>query len=116
MPSKHAKSTFEVKSWDEKTTSEAPEGEGKITRAAVGFAYHGDLEGEGAMEYLMVYGDGGSAIVIGLERITGSLGGKQGSFVLKHDGGYASGTARGEFTIVDGSGTGVKFRSSVVPD
>jgi hypothetical protein len=105
MP-KHAKSTFEVKNWDEKTTSEAPEGEGKITRASVVFAYHGDLEAEGAMEYLMAYGEGGSAIVIGLERITGSLGGKQGSFVLKHDGGYASGTAKGEFSVIDGSGTG----------
>jgi hypothetical protein len=26
--------------------------------------------------------------------------------VLKHDGGYAAGVAKGEFSIVDGSGTG----------
>jgi len=104
MP-KQAKSTFEVKNWDEHTASEV-DGQAKITRASVTFAYHGDLEGESAMEYLMVYGAEGSARVIGLERITGTLAGKRGTFVLEHRGGYAAGTAKGDFNVVDGSGTG----------
>jgi Protein of unknown function (DUF3224) len=105
MP-KHAKSTFEVKSWDENTLSEVDQGQAKITRASVAFTYKGDVEGESAMEYLMVYGADGSATVIGIERITGKLEGKAGSFVLEHHGGYADGVAKAEFTIVDGSGTG----------
>jgi uncharacterized protein DUF3224 len=78
----------------------------KITRASVAFAYTGDLQAESAMEYLMAYGDDESATVIGLERVSGQLDGTSGSFVLESRGGYAAGTARGELTIVDGSGTG----------
>ena len=105
MTTTHARSTFEVKSWDEHTLSEV-DGRAKITRASVVFAYHGDLEGEGSVEYLMTYGENGSAAVIAMERVTGSLAGKTGTFVLQHQGGYADGTARSAFTIVDGSGTG----------
>jgi len=101
----HARSTFEVKGWDEKTANDV-DGQLKLTRATVTFAYHGDLDGAGAMEYLMVYRDDASATVIGLERITGKLGGKEGTFVLEHHGGYAEGTASGTSTIVEGSGTG----------
>jgi hypothetical protein len=101
----HAKSTFEVKSWDESAYDEA-EGQPKLTRAVVTFAYHGDLEGLGAMTYLMAYRADGSANVIGLERVSGKLGGKEGTFVLQHRGSYADGTARGELRVVEGSGTG----------
>jgi len=103
--SKQAKSTFEVKSWDEKTVDEV-DGRLKITRASVVFAHHGDLEAESAMEYLMAYRDDGSATVVGMERITGRLDGKVGTFVVESRGGYADGTARGELTVVEGSGTG----------
>jgi uncharacterized protein DUF3224 len=101
----HAKSTFEVKSWDEKTYNEV-DGRLKLTRSSVTFAYRGDLEGEGAMEYLMMYRDDGSAAVLGLERITGKLGDKQGTFVLEHHGGYAGGTATGQSSVIPGSSTG----------
>jgi len=103
--STHADATFEVKQWDENTCNEV-DGRLKMTRASVVFAYHGDLEAESAMEYLMLYGDDGSATVVGLERITGRLGGKSGSFVLESHGGYADGTATGQIKVVEGSGTG----------
>jgi hypothetical protein len=99
-----AKSTFEVKSWDEPTLSEV-DGQLKITRAEVTFAYSGDVEGQGAMQYLMLYRDG-SAVVLGMERITGRVGGRSGSFVLQHRGGYADGTASGEFEVIEGSASG----------
>jgi hypothetical protein len=101
----HAKSTFAVKNWDEPTLSEV-DGRLKMTRATVTFAYTGDLEGEGAMVYLMLYRDDGSASVIGMERITGKLSGRSGSFVLRHQGGYAGGTASGDFEVIDGSASG----------
>jgi len=100
-----AKATFEVKSWDEHTVNEV-DGRLKITRAAVVFGYTGDLQGESAMEYLMAYGDDGSAEVIGLERFTGTLAGKTGTFVVRSFGSYADGVARGELEVVAGSATG----------
>ena len=103
--STHASATFEVKRWDEQTLSEV-DGRLKMTRASVGFAYHGDLEGESAMEYLMLYHDEGSAAVIGLERVTGQLSGKSGTFAIEYHGGYANGTASGDLDVIAGSGTG----------
>ena len=50
----HATGSFEVKSWDEKPYSEI-DGQPKLTRADVVYAYHGDLEGEGKIAYLMCY-------------------------------------------------------------
>jgi hypothetical protein len=102
---KPAKSTFEVKNWDEKTVNEV-DGRLKITRASVVFAYQGDLEGASAMEYVMAYRDDASATVVGVERITGRLDGKHGTFVLESRGGYADGTFRGDLTVVEASGTG----------
>lgn len=101
----HATSTFEVKSWDEQTLNEV-DGRLKMTRASVGFAYHGQLEGESATEYLMLYRDDSGATVIGLERISGQLNGKSGSFAIESRGGYEDGVATGELTVVPGSGTG----------
>lgn len=102
---KSAKATFEVKNWEEKTVNEV-DGRLKITRASVAFAYQGDLVAQSAMEYVMAYRDDASATVVGVERITGRLDGKDGSFVLESRGGYADGTASGDLIIVEGSGTG----------
>jgi hypothetical protein len=101
----HATSTFAVKNWDEPTLSEV-DGHLKITRASVAFAYSGDLVGESAMEFLMLYRDDGSASAIGMERITGLLGGRSGSFVLQHNGGYADGKSSTDFEVIDGSASG----------
>ena len=103
--SKSAKATFEVKNWDEKTVTEV-DGRRKITRASVVFAYAGDLVAASAMEYVMAYRDDASATVVGVERITGRLDGKDGTFVLESRGGYADGTFRGDITVVEGTGTG----------
>ena len=55
----------------------------KLTRADVAFKYTGDLEGSSVMQYLMLYRDDGTAKVIGLERVTGRLGGKSGSLCYR---------------------------------
>jgi hypothetical protein len=77
----------------------------KLVRASVTATYSGDIAGESTLEYLMYYG-AASVSFIGLERITGQLGGRAGSFVLEHKGVYADGEAQGVFTVVDGSGAG----------
>lgn len=103
--STRAKATFQLKSWDEKPYSEVP-GEPKLTRASVAKSFHGDIEGEGTLEYLLFHRTDGSASFIGLERVVGRVGNRSGSFVLQHSGTFEGGTATARWFVVPGSGTG----------
>jgi hypothetical protein len=100
-----ANASFEVKSWDEKPYSEV-EGELKLTRAGVTKQFHGDIEGESTLEYLMVYRADGSAAFVGMERVIGRVGGRSGSFVLQHSGTDDGKTTTDNWFVVPGSGTG----------
>lgn len=102
---KQATGTFKSKSWDEKPTGEV-DGAPKLTRASVANIFQGDIEGESSLEYLMVYPDDQHASFIGLERVTGRLGGREGSFVLQHSGVFDSGKVRATWFVVPGSGSG----------
>ncbi|HEX9893118.1 MAG TPA: DUF3224 domain-containing protein, partial [Gemmatimonadales bacterium] len=82
---RHATATFELTGWNEKPFDEG-EVLPKITRASVTKKFQGDVEGESKVEYLMMYRDDGTATYVGLERISGQLAGKRGSFVLLHEG------------------------------
>ncbi len=101
----HAKAKFKVKSWDEKPYDEIEDGP-KLTRATVAKSYSGDIEGEGTVEYLMIHREDGSASFVGLERVVGAIGDRQGSFVLQHSGSFEGGTATTTWFLVAGSGTG----------
>ena len=100
-----ANATFSIKSWDEK-----PYGEGKdlpkMTRASVDKTFTGDIDGEGHVEYVMMYRSDGTAAFVGLERITGRIAGKNGSFVLQRTGVFEDGQAKESYSVVTGSGTG----------
>lgn len=100
-----ANARFAIKNWDEKPYSERP-GEPKLTRASVAKSFTGDLEGEGHVEYLMMYRNDGTASFVGHEQITGKLGGKTGSFVLQRTGVFESGQAKESYLVIPGSGTG----------
>ena len=65
-----ANARFAIKTWDEKPYSETP-GEPKLTRASVTKTFSGDVEGDGQVEYLMMYRSDGSASFVGLERVVG---------------------------------------------
>jgi len=102
---KTANARFAIKSWDE-----LPYNEGKdlpkLTRATVTKTFTGDLEGEGRLEYLMMYRSDGSATFVGLERVVGRLAGMTGSFVLQRIGAFEGGVAKETYSVVPGSGTG----------
>lgn len=91
-------------SWNETPHDEAP-GEHKLTAVHAVNSYSGDWEGEGILHLLMVYVGDQAVHYTGLERITGSLAGKRGSFTLKHDGVFEDGLAKTRWSIVPGSGT-----------
>jgi hypothetical protein len=101
----HAEGTFTVKSWDENTYSEL-EGNGKLTRATVAFAFEGDLSAEAGWDAVMCYRPDGTAVFSGFQHTTGTLGGQEGSFVLRADGEFVDGEARSTWQVVEGSGTG----------
>jgi hypothetical protein len=102
---KSAAARFSIKSWDEKPYSEGQDIP-KLTRAAVKKTFTGDIEGEGQVEYLMMYRGDGSAAFIGLERVVGTIAGKAGSFVLQRIGVFEGGLAKESYSVVPGSGTG----------
>jgi hypothetical protein len=102
---KTANARFAITSWDEKPYSEGPELP-KLTRATVKKTFTGDIEGEGQVDYLMMYRSDGSATFIGFERITGSVAGKKGTFVLQRTGVFEDGQAKESYSILPGSATG----------
>jgi Protein of unknown function (DUF3224) len=95
-----AKVTVSIENWDEQPCGD------KLTRASVAQALSGDIEGEAAVEWLMCYRPDETAEFVGLQRVTGRLGEREGSFVLVHSGGTFDGTeAAAELAVVAGSGT-----------
>lgn len=100
-----ANARFAIKSWDEKPFSEG-QGLPKLTRAAVSKTFSGDIEGDGQVEYLMMYRTDGTASIVGLERVVGTIGGKTGSFVLQRTGVFEGGQAKESYSVIPGSATG----------
>jgi hypothetical protein len=102
---KTANARFAIKRWDEQAYSEGQDGR-RLTRASVTKTYTGDIEGEGQVEYLMMYRDDGSATFVGLERVVGRMGGKTGTFVLQRTGVFEGGLAKESYSVIPGSATG----------
>ena len=102
---KSANARFAIKTWDEKAYSEGPD-QPRLTRASVTKAYTGDIEGEGQIEYLMMYRSDASATFVGLERVAGRIGDKTGTFVLQRAGAFESGQAKESNSVIPGSATG----------
>lgn len=66
--------------------------------------YEGDFEGTSEAHLLMAYVNGEPTAYCGFERMVGTLGGRDGSFVLHHDAGHGiEGGLRLE--VVPGSGS-----------
>jgi hypothetical protein len=97
--------SMSMKTWDEKTTEEI-DGERKLTHTLATFAYEGDMEGEGRVEYLMSYHPNGDGNFVGLERFVGRVGARTGSFVIQHTGTFDHGSVHTRWQFLPGSGTG----------
>jgi hypothetical protein len=114
--SRHIEARFEVASWDE-TPFEGGDEATKLTEALVSKRYDGDIDGMSTTKWLMIYAQDKSAQFVGVEHITGRIGGKNGGIVLLHDGEYRDGVASavlriasGTDELADATGTG-KFRA-----
>jgi hypothetical protein len=102
---RHARGRFKLESWEEDRYAESGDG-GKLTRASVKQTFLGDIEGQGTVEWLMAYRADETARFIGLQHVSGRLGGRSGDFVLETSGSFDGSTAEGEWSVVPGSGTG----------
>lgn len=100
-----ANATFGFNSWDETPYVEV-DGEIKLARASITNTIAGDIEGESNLCYLMAYLPDGSASFVGHEHVTGRIGDRSGTFVLKHEGLFVNGQARGSLQVIPGSASG----------
>ncbi|MGI9008879.1 MAG: DUF3224 domain-containing protein [Streptosporangiaceae bacterium] len=100
-----ATGTFTVAGWDESTYEEI-DGGGKLTKAHVTFGLDGALTGDASWEAVMCYRPDGTADFTGYQLVTGQIGSRKGSFVVRADGGFTDGVARTTWQVVDGSATG----------
>jgi hypothetical protein len=102
---KTASARFAIKNWEEKPYSEG-EGLPKLARASVAKTLTGDIEGESQVEYLMMYRADGTAAFVGLERVTATIDGKAGTFVMQRTGVFEDGLAKETYTVISGSASG----------
>ena len=102
---KHATGTFDVKA-----TPEPPEDKAEgstLGRFSLAKQIHGDLEGTSTGQMLTAGTDvKGSAGYVAIERVTGTLNGRKGSFVLQHSGTMNRRAFQLSITVVPDSGTG----------
>ena len=101
-----ATGTFEVKLAPQKADNPQAEGAG-LGRMSLDKQFHGDLEATSQGEMLSVLDrEKGSGGYVAMERVTGTLQGKEGSFVLQHDATMNRGAAKMDIRVVPDTGTG----------
>lgn len=103
-----ANATYSTKSWDRRPFG-APAtelGAMQLGRIEMVHTYKGDIEAEGILQYLIAYTKDGNGCFVGLEKVTGTIGGKSGSFVLQCTGTAENERLKQRLVIVPDSGTG----------
>jgi len=99
-----AKGTIHHNNWDEKPYhAAAPQ---KSTMATIDIVLDGDLEATAPTRFLMQYPDAETCHYAGYMLVSGTLGGKAGSFILYETGVWSGGVARSNWQVVENSGTG----------
>lgn len=77
-----------------------------LGRMTIDKAFHGDLDGTSKGQMLTgMTATRGSAGYVAIERVTGTLAGKRGSFILQHTGLMVRGAPSLTITVVADSGT-----------
>ena len=104
--SERAAGPFDVKVTPQKPDTQIARA-ANLGRLTVDKRFHGDLEGISKGEMLATQTDvPGSAGYVAMERVTGKLKGRTGSFVLQHSATMSRGTPVSSITVVPDSGTG----------
>jgi hypothetical protein len=100
-----ASGTFDIQMTPEPAYDTAPGA--TLGRVSIAKQFHGDLEASSTVQMLSaVTAVKGSAGYVAIERVTGALHGRAGSFVLQHSGTMNRGAASLALSVVPDSGTG----------
>jgi len=105
MNTRNLTGTIAVKTWEPRPY-DVPSTGLALNEIHATETFHGDIEAEGTVRFLQALRADGSATFTGIERVTGTVGGKPGSFLLMDFGTLAANKVEGTFTVVSGSGTG----------
>ncbi|HEV2529962.1 MAG TPA: DUF3224 domain-containing protein [Thermomicrobiales bacterium] len=97
--------TFGAETWQESTYVEGP-GEIQLIQADATQMYSGDMIGKGTARYLMTYAGQNAVLFSGQEQVTGTLDGRDGSFVVRWVGENDGPVLTADGVIQPGSGTG----------
>jgi hypothetical protein len=121
-PMMHVSGGFEVKVTPQKPDTQIAR-TANLGRLTIDKRFHGDLEASAKGEMLATQSEvKGSAGYVALERVTGKLQGRSGTFVLQHSATMNRGAPESTITVVPDSGTGElaglsgSMRINVAPD
>jgi hypothetical protein len=99
----HATGTFDVKMTPQTDDKSDP----ALGRMTIDKQFHGDLEGTSKGQMLTGMTEvKGSAGYVAIEKVTGTLKGRSGSFILQHTGVMNRNVPQLTITVVPDSGTG----------
>jgi len=100
-----ARAPFILDSWDPETIEDGPGA--ALGRVRITKTFSGDIEGTSVVEMLTAVSTvEGSAAYVAFERVTGTLAGRSGTFVLHHTATSSAGEQSGSWTVVPDSATG----------
>jgi hypothetical protein len=100
-----AKAVITVHKYEPATYDEPAQGP-VLARIHVEESFSGDISGAGVVEFLQAARADGSASFVGIERVTGTVAGREGTFLLQDAGTVEGNVVSGEWFVIPGSGTG----------
>jgi hypothetical protein len=102
-PTHHVSGPFEVKVTHQDDSS----GEALLNRMTLDKQYHGDLDATGMGQMLTAGTEiKGSGAYVAIEKVSGTLEGKKGTFILQHAGTMTREVPQLAIVVVPDSGTG----------
>jgi hypothetical protein len=101
----HGTGTITVRTYEPTPYDHPPEGP-VLSRIHVEEEFSGDVAGTGVVEFLQAQVSKEVASFVGLERVSGSAGGRSGTFLLQDQGTLRGATVADDWFVVPGSGTG----------
>lgn len=101
---KHAKGRIDVNTYEPTPYDENEEGP-DLVEIHVSETFSGDIEGDGVVRFLQAVREDGSASFVGIERVSGQIGERKGSFLLQDAGTLVDNIVKGEWFVIPGSGT-----------
>ncbi len=100
----HATGQIQVKVWDPQPYDVPADGP-TLVRIHVEEDFVGDIEGSGVVEFLQAQAADDAASFVGIERVSGKLAGRKGTFLLQDQGTLDGTTVSGTWFVIPGSGT-----------